>query len=337
MPIHQNKILNFQNSDIMTVNPLELPQEQLSENQESILEKNIVWIFGANRSGTSWLGRLLGASECNLMDEPLLGQHLGISFRTKIKINLFKDVSEKLPISESSKKSIGQSDSMVRQIDIQKNRKNYFFSTEFSEVWQYYLRKLFLNRIYSQFEDINKKIIIKEPNGSIGADIITECFPRSNFIILLRDPRDILDSRVDALSEAGWSTKEGWNVITSKNKIMFIEREALRWIQLIKILIKIHNTHKNKNCLLVKYEDLRKDTLVELPKIFDFLKLNVNKDKLHGIVEKLSFEKIPIKEKGKGKRKRIAQPGKWKENFTEKEKEIMHKIMASTIKDIGYE
>ncbi len=311
--------------------------DELLEEQELKLEKNIVWIFGANRSGTTWLAKQLEASDCYFMNEPLLGEHLGISIRSKVRVNLFKDISLKLPISESINQSVGKSDSMVRQIDMQKNKKNYFFADEFRETWLYYLRKLFLNRVYAQFKTLDKKIVIKEPNGTVGADIITECFPESKAILLLRDPRDILDSRVDALSEAGWSTKRGWNPITPKNKIQFVERESLRWLQLIEILMKIFHTLKKENCILVKYEDLRKNTQLELRKIFDFLDVNLSDERLKRISDRLSFENIPKDEKGKGKRRRSATPGKWKENFSEKEKEVMHKIMAKTIEAIGYE
>ena len=37
-----------------------LPQiKELTEDEENILEKNIVWIFGARRSGNTWLGEKL--------------------------------------------------------------------------------------------------------------------------------------------------------------------------------------------------------------------------------------------------------------------------------------
>ena len=47
--------------------------------EEEKLERNLVWIFGANRSGTSWLARqLLSCDKIVGIDEPLIGQHLGI-------------------------------------------------------------------------------------------------------------------------------------------------------------------------------------------------------------------------------------------------------------------
>ena len=85
----------------------EIPFVELTEQEEEKLEQNIVWIFGANRSGTTWLAKQLEASDFYFMNEPLLGEHLGISIRSKLRINIFKDFSVKLPISESLNQSLG--------------------------------------------------------------------------------------------------------------------------------------------------------------------------------------------------------------------------------------
>jgi len=286
------------------------PKNELSDEQENILERNLVWIFGANRSGTTWLALQIHQDNNYFLDETLVGEHLGISIR-KI-------------------------DKMERQYDINLNRDDYFFSTKYKKEWQFYLRKLIFNRIYSQFQDITKKVILKEPNSSVGADIISECFPMSRIIILLRDPRDILDSRVDALSEKGWSTKQGWNPITEKNRIQFIERECLLWVQLIKILIKVRENHHKDFQKTIKYEDLRENTSEVLQKIFSFLAISIDEKKLQNIVDELSYEKIPPSEKGEGKMVRAASPGKWKEHFNADEVAKMESIMGDTLNQLGY-
>ena len=112
------------------------PKNELSEEQENILERNLVWIFGANRSGTTWLGRQLQLANNFILNEPLIGEHLGVSIR--------------------------RLDEMKRQYDINFKRDDYFFSAKYKKEWQFYLRKLILNRIYSQFQDLTKKVIVKE-------------------------------------------------------------------------------------------------------------------------------------------------------------------------------
>jgi len=53
-------------------------RKDLSEGQEGELEKNLVWIIGPPRSGTTWLGTQLLSFQTKSMNEPQLGLHLGM-------------------------------------------------------------------------------------------------------------------------------------------------------------------------------------------------------------------------------------------------------------------
>jgi len=152
---------------------------ELSIEQEKSLEKNLVWIFASPRSGTTWLSNQLLRYQTLAMDEPYIGYHLA-------SINFFQGNPK---IHESHAK-----------------RNAYFFSKEYEDIWKFYLRKLILNRIYSQYRDLSHKIILKEPNGSHGADKIIHCLPSSKIILLMRDGRDVLDSILDAMKKDGWSS-----------------------------------------------------------------------------------------------------------------------------------
>jgi len=50
---------------------------KLSEKEENILEKNLVWIFGTHRSGTTWLATELLSYKTYAWNEPYIGGHLG--------------------------------------------------------------------------------------------------------------------------------------------------------------------------------------------------------------------------------------------------------------------
>jgi len=54
------------------------------------------------------------------------------------------------------------------------------------------------------------------------------------------------------------------------------------------------------------------------------------------IVNDHSFKNIPESEKGFGKRKRSASPGRWRENFTEEEVKIMHEVMGPMLRKLSY-
>ena len=153
----------------------------------------------------------------------------------------------------------------------------YVFADAHKEIWLFYFRKLILNRIYAQIQDLSKKIIIKSP-GSFGAsDIISECLPNSKIIILLRDGRDVIDSLLDARSEGGFMNIGLEPIISSKERISFIEYRTKMWVKLMENLLKTCDTHKEKLQLVVRYEDLRKNTTVEIQKIYRFIGIDVQK------------------------------------------------------------
>lgn len=290
--------------------------KELTEEEESILEKNLVWVFASPRSGTTWLVTQLLTYNTNQLDEPYIGAHIGGPFNIEV---------------------LGKQPSLIIE---HKNRPDYFFSDKYDKAWKFYSRKYILNRIHFQFKELNKKIIIKEPNGLEGAEAIMECFPQSKIIIVLRDGRDILDSMVDARSE--FSARGGWlsdkaATIPKVERIPFLVAEAEFWLTRMKILKKIYENHSKNLVHFVKYEDLRKHTFQELKDIYEFLEIEI--DDLHRLqvrVEKFDFDRIPEEDKGKGKPARSASPGKWKENFSEEEKIVVEEIIGDTLHQLGY-
>ena len=51
--------------------------------------------------------------------------------------------------------------------------------------------------------------MIKEPNGSHGADVVMSILSRSRMIFQLRDGRDVIDSILHAHSGGGWLAEPG--------------------------------------------------------------------------------------------------------------------------------
>jgi len=290
---------------------LDIPTE-LSEEEELALEKNIVWVFGSARGGTTWLGSQLLSYQTFPMFEPKIARFMG---------------DWRQWVVEDGKK-----------IDRQGAQKDYIFSLQYKKTWMYHLRKLILNRIYSQFPDFSKKIILKEPLGKGGSDIMSECLPNSKIIIIVRDGRDIIDSKLDAVRDKNsWGVKREGNIpITEDRKMTFIKNNSKQYVTLIEDFMSTLANHDKKLRIMVRYEDLRKNTVEELSKIYQFLEIDITKSKLEEIVEKYSFENIPSQSKGKGKFIRFATPGKWKENFNEEEQKLMNSTMEKTLTSLGY-
>jgi len=212
-----------------------------------------------------------------------------------------------------------------------------FFSEKYAKTWKYFLRKLILNRIHAQLDDLTHKIIIKEPSGSLGSDIIASCTPNSKIILLLRDGRDVLDSILDALKGGGWETKRGQVEISKEKRLEFLKQRAKIWNRLMKILMKTYDLHPKDHRILIRYEDLRNQTFSELKKIYEFLDINVSEEVLEKLIKKYNFENIPETEKGSGKFKRSATPGKWKESFDDEEKKVIENIIGDTLLELGYQ
>ena len=296
-----------------SVNDYVFPRKkELTPEQEDQLEQNLVWIFASPRSGTQWIGTQLLEYGTVLSRGPSIGLNLGAThggFELK----------------------------SVRLIDFRGSEPDYFYSKASSEIWTYYLRKLILNRLYSQFQNISKPIIIPDPEGSMGADILQKSLPKSKIIFLIRDGRDVVDSVIDAEKPGSWYIKSRKIApLTEENRKKRIEQAIRRWMKIIEICMTTFENHPEHLRLKIKYEDLRQNTLEELGKIYKFIGINIPRNELENIVKKYSFENISKDKKGTGKVTRSASPGKWHENFNEEEQEKMNEIMSETLKRLGY-
>jgi len=280
---------------------------------ELTLEENLVWVCASPRSGTTWLSKDLLSYNTLILDEFHLDEHLAIP-------------------------TVGVFDTTFkRRIDRHANLESYLFSDKYKSTWLYYLRKLVLNRIYSQFQDLTKKIIIKDP-GNVGAyDITSQCFKNSRFIILLRDGRDIIDSLVDALGDDGFISKGSDYVpITQEKRLAFIELRAKLWNNLTEILMRTYENHEPKLRTIIKYEELIQNTFGIVKNLYEFLGVRINDDILQQIVNKTKFQNIPIELRGKTKFYRSATPGKFREHFNNMELDIMNEIMKNSLNKLGY-
>jgi len=124
------------------------------------------------------------------------------------------------------------------------------------------MRKFILTCIYARVHSFQKNVIIKEPNGSISANILRECFPFSKFIYLLRDGRDVVDSHIDAHRPGSWNPDlRSIPLTTQKIRNEQIAKHSKMWKGVNGVISKAYNAHNSQLHFLVKYENLRKNTL----------------------------------------------------------------------------
>ena len=269
--------------------------------------ENIVWIFGTGRSGSTWLGSMMGGLDgCAMWNEPLVG-------------NLFGNFH-------------------YFRVGGRKPGRQYILGEPYKETWLGPMRDLVLGGAAARFPELMEGgyLIIKEPNGSIGSPLLMEALPESRMIFLLRDPRDVVASSMDARSEGSWlQERREARRRTSKpdrNPNVYVRMRANSYVQQIEKTGQAYRAHGGHK-VMVRYEDLRADTLETMKRIYTALEIPVEEAELARSVEKNSWENIPEQEKGEGKKRRKAKPGGWKEDLTARQVEIVEEITGPLLNE----
>jgi hypothetical protein len=273
--------------------------------------ENIVWIFGSGRSGSTWLSSMMGdMSGQTLWGEPWVGYLFGYFYYAQ---------------SES------------------RHQSPQFILGRHRESWLASIRNFVLDAASATFPNLEEDdyLVIKEPNGSIGAPLLMEALPESRIVLLVRDPRDVVASFADARREGGWHyernrgrpQKEWWMLSPDDDPASFAEERATALFQQLGNAKEAYDAHKGSK-VLVRYEELRVDTLGTMRRLYSTLDLPVDEEELKWVVEKHSWENIPEEKRGEGKFYRKATPGSWKEDLTPEQAEMVERVTAPLLKEL---
>jgi Sulfotransferase domain len=181
-------------------------------------------------------------------------------------------------------------------------------------------------------------LIVKEPNGSMGAHLLMEALPESRMILLVRDPRDIVSSMLDGARQGGWmyerKENDEWKrrAVPDKNPDTFVRNRSRKYLQQAGSAKKAYDAHQGAK-VLIRYEELRSDTLGTMKRMYSTLGIEVDEGELARVVEKHSWENIPEEEKGEGKFYRKATPGGWREDLTPEQARIIEEVAAPLLEE----
>jgi len=308
-------------------------------------ESRLVWIFGSPRTGSTWLLHLL-TFPLQLTTERPSGSTMPRKASVRppaVPINEPYLPHHLTPTLDGFAEP-GASSFLLNPM--RADDPNYFFAEAFAECWRPEVRRLILVRLHAQAELAAREqslddplVVIKEPNGSHGADVVMSILSRSRMIFQLRDGRDVIDSMLHAQSGGGWRLggSAGFTSIQAEERLDFVRRNSRLWVNRTLAVERAYDAHPPDLRIAVRYEDLRADTLGTLRPLVDWLGVQRSDEELDAAVAALAFEAYPASAKGPTKALRAASPGLWRENMSDAERLVMNEIMGESLERLGYE
>jgi hypothetical protein len=267
---------------------------------------NVVWIFCTARSGSTWLRSMLDdLVDGEIWEEPKVGRLFGEFY--------------------------------ARAKPTQLGRTNYVLGDPTREAWTGALRDFVLRTAWASHPSVTPEryLIVKEPGGAVGAPLLMAALPESRMVLLVRDPRDFAASILDATRNDGWMQEgmDEWarrGLDSDKDVQRYLKALSRQYVRQMSNGKKAFDAHDGRKTM-VRYDDLRTDTLGTMRDLCAALELPIDEKMLAEIVDKHSWENIPRRERGEGKFYRKATSGGWREDLTPEQAKIVEDITAPLI------
>ena len=204
-----------------------------------VAPENMIWIFGTGRTGSTWLAAMMEEPEGHdVWFEPRIG-------------------------------TIFDPQRFQRH-----GGKHFILASQYKDVWLRSIRNFILDGANARFPELaGGYLAVKEPGGSVGAGLIMEALPESGMVLLIRDPRDVVASWLDATRKGGWQTRrrgEGGRraeSLAETNPNAFVRRHADAYLQHVGSARRAYEAHEGRK-VVVRYEDLRADTLGTIKRMY---------------------------------------------------------------------
>jgi sulfotransferase family protein len=287
-------------------------------------EARLAWIFGSSRSGSTWLLKMLSDLDGVVgVDDPHLGHHLG--------------VWRPIPLAWAA---CEDPPPLRTLLEVKAGEPGYFFSERHREAWWEPLRELIAARFDAQAADAGiadpqraAAFVVKEP-GSHVAPFLTELFPHSKVIFLLRDGRDVVDSWLDAYSEGSWAIPGGAFPVSEEGRIPLIRWLATVWAYRSRAVRAAYESRDPEDRILIRYEDLRAETESWLRSVCELV--GIDSRRVPEVAAAHRFERLPHSVRGSRRMTRQARPGGWRENLDAAEQAALHEALGEALGEFGY-
>jgi hypothetical protein len=263
---------------------------------------DLIWIFGTARTGSTWLSAMIGTLDNNVeWREPYVGALFGSFY--------YEGPFSRLRVREQT-----------------------ILNDHHRDTWLTSIRTFVLDGAAARFPRFAERgyLVVKEPNGSVGAPLLMEALPESRMILLVRDPRDVVASVLDAATTPG-SWGGGGRAYNGIPNDLVRQRSNL-YLRAVGNSKQAYELHKGPKAF-VKYENLRADTVSVLEQICSALEVQVSSKDIARAVKRHSWDNIPEEKKGQGKFYRKGTPGSWREDLSLEQIDMVEEITAPLLEE----
>lgn len=264
---------------------------------EKVSAANMIWVLGSARTGSTYLAKMLEHAGFLFWDEPLFGE-------------LFGPIRAQKSRYKSAKKR--QDFALYENNDYP------------AAIRQFILTTALMRFPKIRLEDM---IVVKEPHANASAPLLMEALPESRMLWLMRDPRDVIASGLDA--RTGWAVEHKTQVererAANADGDKVARQRAAMYQRDMEAASEAYEAHRGPKSLL-RYEDLRVEPIRALSQTLTELDMHIPQHKVERAVVTESWESTPASQKGVGKGKRSATPGGWREDLTPKQVQIVEEV-----------
>jgi hypothetical protein len=268
-------------------------------------EKKFIYIIGSPKSGTTWLQAMVAA-------------HPKVA--TTVELTLFnRYIHPWLDAWDLESKNIEEG-RWSQGLPYIMTRKEF-----------YGLMREFIARSYQKVLELNphaSHILDKHPQYAFHVDEINLFIPRSRFIHVIRDGRDVAVSMVSARKHIGYGTGN-------------IKDSAEAWKCHV---LEARTASKFKGRYMeVRYEDLLENGSDVLSRVFQFCNLDITDSKTRDIYENHHFSKMKSRRQHADRRARThvaffrkGKAGAWKDDMSDRERYIFDRDAGKLLEELQY-